>query len=100
MTAVETLQAPKAKRLPKSFAPQSRSKTDEEMPQELYDQFCRVCRYYPDCRGCYDCRVLIEGQKQDGVPDEEVLTMAQVVAICKEVRAERYAKKQKDAAGG
>ena len=100
MTAVETLQAPKAKRLPKNFAPQNRSKTNEEMPQELYEQFCSVCRYNPDCLVCYDCRDLIEGQKQKGVPDEEILTMAQVVAICKEVRAERYAKKQKDSVGG
>jgi len=97
MTAVETLQAPKAKR---STVPKSRSDTDEEMPRELYDQFCSVCRYNPDCLVCYDCRDLIEGQKQKGVPDEEILTMAQVVSICKEVRAERYAKKQKDSAGG
>ena len=94
MTAVETLQAPKAKRLPDGFVPQNQSKTNEEMPQELYDQFCRDCHYYPDCLVCYDCRVLVEGQKQEGVPDEDILTMAQVVAICKEARAEIYAEEQ------
>ena len=100
MTAIQTLREPKARRLTGGFAPQSRGETDEEMPQELYDQYCRNCCYYPDCPVCYDCRDLIEGQKQKGVPDEEILTMAQVVAICKEVRAERYAKQQKDSTGG
>jgi hypothetical protein len=96
MTAVQTLQAPKAKRKTVGIAPPSQIETHEVMPQELYNQFCRACRYYPDCPVCCDCRVLVEGQKQEGVPDEEILTMAQVVAICKEARAERYAKKQKD----
>ena len=94
MTAIQTLRKPKAKRLPKSFVPQNRSKTNEEMPRELYEQFCRVCRNCRICTVCYDCRVLIEGQKQEGVPDEDVLTMAQVAAICKEARAEVYAEEQ------
>ena len=94
MTAVQTLQAPKAKRLPDGFAPQSRRKTNEEMPQELYEQFCRVCRNCRICTVFYDCRVLIEGQKQEGVPEEDIITMAEVVTICKEARAERYAEEQ------
>jgi|GEM_PF-1525279 len=94
MTAVETMQAPKAKRLTDGITPQRRSETDKDMPQELYDQYCRNCRNYRNCSVCRDCQCLIEGQKQEGVPDEEILTMAQVVAICKEVRAEIYAEEQ------
>ena len=98
MAAVQTLREQKTKRLTDA-TPQRQSETDEDMPQEWYDQYCRDCRNYHNCSVCRDCHDLIEGQKQEGVPDEEILTMAQVVAICKEVRAERYAKKQKDSAG-
>jgi len=94
MTAILTLRESKAERLGGGFAPRSRIETDEEMPQELYDRYCRDCRNYPNCPVCYDCRDLIEGQKQQGVPDDEILTMAQVVAICKEARAEIYAEEQ------
>jgi sulfatase maturation enzyme AslB (radical SAM superfamily) len=91
MTAVETLQAPKTKRLP---VPQSRIEIDEVMPQEWRDKFCRTCRYLHNCGGCRDCRDLIEGQKMKGVPDEEILTTADVVALCKEIRAELYEEEQ------
>ena len=94
MTIVETLQAPQTKRLTKSFAPQRQSETDKDMPQEWHDQYCRDCRNCHNCSVYRDCYDLIEGQKQDGVPDAEILTMAQVVAICKEVRAEIYAEDQ------
>ena len=80
MTAVETLQAPKAKRLPKSFAPKNRK--EPEKPKTMQE--------WSD----YDNRLFIENQRQDGVPEEDIITMAEVVAICKEARAERYAEEQ------
>jgi hypothetical protein len=94
MTAVQTLQAPKAKRKTVGIAPLCQSETNEVMPQEWRDQFCRTCRYVHECSGCRDCRDLIEGQKQKRVPDEEILTMPQVVAISKEIRAEIYEEEQ------
>ena len=96
MTAVQTLRDPKAERLTGDFAQQGRIEAVKEMPQEWYDQYCRDCRNDRNCGVCRDCHDLIEGQKQEGVPDEDILTMDKVVAICKEARAERYARKRKD----
>ena len=80
MTAVETLKAPKTKRLSKSFAPKNRKESEKpKTPQEWSD---------------YDNRLFIENQRQDGVSEEDIITMAEVVAICKEARAEIYAKEQ------
>ena len=80
MTAVETLQALNTKRPTKSFVPQSQKEFEKpKTPQEWSD---------------YDNRLFIENQRQDGVPEEDIITMAQVVAICKEVRAEIYAEDQ------
>ena len=99
MTVLQTLRDPKTERLIDDFASQGRIEAVKEMPQELYDQYCRVCRDYRHCSVCHDCHDLIEGQKQEGVADEDILTMAKVVAICKEARAERYARQHKNWAG-
>ena len=88
MTAVQTLREQKTERLSDGFTPQKQSETDGDMPQGWHDQYCRDCHNNHNCSVCRDCHLLIEGQKQKGVPDEEILTMAQVVAICKESRAE------------
>ena len=84
MTAIQTLRDPKAERLTRDFAPQGQIETDKETPQEWYKSWC--------------CR-MDEWQKRQGFFEEEPLSMEEVVAICKEVRAERYAEKQKDSAG-
>lgn len=89
MTAVKTLSLntanSEANYLVNDFAPQNRSGTGEpKTPLERYDEFCRE---------------FIEHQKQDGTPDDELITVPEIVAICKEARAERYAKKQKNSAG-
>ena len=80
MTAVQTLQ-PKARRLTDVPPPEPADETDEpETPLEWYRNWCRECN---------------EWHAQEGLPYEDPLTMEEIVAICKEVRAERYAKKQK-----
>jgi hypothetical protein len=93
MSAVKTLQIrivnPKAERLIGDLVSQNLIEIDEpkisheKTPLDWHDQWCRE---------------FIEHQKQDGVPDEELITVPEVVAICKEARAERYAEEQKDAA--
>ena len=85
MTTVETLQAPKAKRSTDNFVPQSRVEADE--PETSLDRY----RHW--------CHEVDEREKRDGTFDVEPPTMEEIVAIVKEVRAERYAKKQKDSAG-
>jgi hypothetical protein len=84
MTAVQTLRDTKAERLTDNFAPQERIETEEtKTPQERYECWCREAT---------------ERQRQSGLPDESPLTMEEIVAIVKEVRAERYAKKQQNSA--
>ena len=41
------------------------------------------------------CRRIDEREKREGTFDVEPPTMAEVVAVCKEVRAEMYAEEQK-----
>ena len=95
MTAVQTLRNPKTERLIGDPAPQNLRKTAEP---DYYCLKCRTCRdrlKYPDILDCRDCRDLIDGQKQDSVPDEEIMTMPEIVAICKEARAEVYEEEQR-----
>ena len=83
MTAIQTLRDPKTERLIDKRTPQTRIDIDEpqETPLEWYRRWCRECD---------------ERRKLSGLPDESPLTMEEIVAICKEARAERYAKKQKN----
>jgi hypothetical protein len=76
MTAIQTLRDPQRERLVDDLASQNRSDTVKpKTPLEWHDRFCRE---------------FIEHQKQDGTPDEELITMEEIVAICKEARAELY----------
>ena len=86
MTAVQTLREPKAERLLGEPVPPNRMKIDEpeETPLEWYRRWCRE---------------VTEWQEQQGLLDEEPPSMEEIVAICNEVRAERYARKQNEAAG-
>jgi hypothetical protein len=52
-----------------------------KMPREKYDRFCDD--------------EFVECQRLDGVPEDEIITTAEIVAIVKEVRAESYAEDQK-----
>jgi hypothetical protein len=87
MTAVKTMQIrivePQAERMIADLASQNLIEIDEpeETPQEWYRRWCRE---------------VDERQKRDGWFDEEPLSMEEIVAICKEVRAERYERKQKE----
>jgi hypothetical protein len=59
MTATQTSREPKAKRLIDVPAPPTLAETDKpKTSMEWYE---------------YDCRKFIEEQKQDGVPDEEIM---------------------------
>ena len=83
MTTTQILREPKVKRLP-DVVLQSQDETDGETPLEWYRRWCRESA---------------ERQEQEGpFCDEPPLTMEEIVAICKEVRAGRYAKEQQNAA--
>ena len=94
MSVVKTLQIrivnPMAERLIDDLASQNLIEIDEpeavseETPLEWYDRWCRESKVR---------------RRQAGLPEESSITMEEIVAIVKEVRAERYAKKQKDSAG-
>jgi hypothetical protein len=80
MTAVQTLREPKAERFD-SLVSQSQIEVDEpETPLEQYRRWCRESN---------------ERQQREGPFDEEPLTMEEIVAIIKEVRAEMYEEGQK-----
>ena len=81
MTAVQTLRDPKTERLTDGFTSQNRVETDEpeETPLERY----RRWRLKVDKR-----------EQREGTFDVELPTMEEIVAICKEVRAERYVEEQ------
>jgi hypothetical protein len=79
MTATQTLREPKTKRLPDVPAPQSQIETDEETPLQWFRRWSRESA---------------ERRKQAGLPEESSITMEEIVAICKEARAERYAEEQ------
>ena len=84
MTTVQTLREPKAERLIDD--PVSQNRIDAGEPEsfaEWYERWCRECA---------------ERREREGPPYEDPpLSMEEIVAICKEVRAERCAKKQNDA---
>jgi hypothetical protein len=98
MSAVKTLRNLKTERLLADPVPRNLKKTAEPDDYCLKCPTCRARLKYPDIHDCRECRDLIDGQRQDGVPDEEILTMPEIVAICKEARAERYERNQKNAA--
>ena len=93
MSAVKTLQIrivnPMAERLIDDLASQNMIEIDEpeavseETPLEWYRRWCRE---------------VDEREKREGVYDVVPPTMEEIVAICKEARAERYERKLKDAA--
>ena len=82
MTAVQALREPKAEHLIDEPVPQNRMEIDEleETPLEWYRRWCRECA---------------ERREREGPPYEDPpLSMEEIVAICKEVRAEMYAEEQ------
>ena len=93
MSAVKTLQIrivnPMAERLIDDLASQNLIEIDEpesvgeETPREWFRRWSRE---------------VTEWQRQEGLLDEEPLSMEEIVAICKEARAERYERNQKNAA--
>ena len=85
MSAVKTLQIrivnPKAERLIDDLASQNLIEIDEpetackETPREWFDRWCRESKVR---------------RRQAGLPEESPITMDEIVAICKETRAEIY----------
>ena len=79
MSTTQTLREPK-KRRRSSSAPQNFVEADKpETAQEWYRRWCRE---------------VDEWQKQQGLREEDMPTMDEIVAIVKEVRAEMYAEEQ------
>jgi len=92
MTAVQTLREPKAKRSTDGFALKNRTEIDK--PETAQDRYLRWCR---ECDGRREQRI-----RAGELNEEDEITEEEIVAICKEARAERYAEeqRQKNAAGG
>jgi len=89
---MHTLREPRAKRLRNSPAPLPSLK--EEEPETAQDRYLRWCR---ECDERREQRIRAGELNEDDEPTEE-----EIVAICREARAERYAEeqRQKNAAGG
>jgi protein-tyrosine-phosphatase len=87
MSTTQTLREPKAKRLRGKPAPQKVVEVEE--PLTARERFRRL--------GIRQA----EWRKSQGLPEEDPMTMDEIVALCKEARAEMYAEEQeqKNAAG-
>jgi Mg2+ and Co2+ transporter CorA len=83
MSTLQTLRESKAERLRSNLVPQEQVEDDE--PEMSPYEWFRQWRLEVD-----------ERERRDGTFDIEPPTMAEIVAICKEARAERYAEKQKN----
>ena len=95
MTALRTMSIrivdPKAERLIVDLASRNLIEIDEpEVKKSLSAQKTLT----PQERFRRAGVAMAKRRKQAGLPEEDPMTMEEVVAICKEVRAERYAKKQ------
>jgi len=83
MSTAQTLREPKTKRLRGKSAPQNTVEAEET--ETALDRYRRWCR---------ECDERYEQRKRAGLIEEPELTMEEIVAICKEARAERYAEEQ------
>ena len=84
MSTIQTLREPKTERLRSKPASQNVDDVEAEEPESnlaWYRRWCRESR---------------ERRRKAGLPEESDMTMEEIVAIVKEVRAERYAEKQRD----
>ena len=92
MTTMHTLREPRGKRLRNCSAPQNL--VEEAEPETAQDRYLRWCR---ECDERREQRIRAGELNEDDEPTEE-----EIVAICREARAERYAEeqRQKNAAGG
>ena len=80
MSTTQTLRESKAERLRSNPAPQNIAEAEEEESNiEWFRGWCRRCN---------------EWRAQEGLPYEDPITMEEIVAIVKEVRAEMYAEEQ------
>ena len=80
MSTAQTLRELRAERLRSNPVSQNVVEAEEtETAQQWYRCWCRECT---------------EGRRQAGLPDDDPITMEEIVAIVKEVRAERYAEEQ------
>ena len=81
MSTLQTLREPKAKRLRGISVPQSVVEVEKPLtPLEEYRLLGLEIQ---------------EWREQQGLTEEDELTMEEIVAICKEARAEIYAEEQK-----
>ena len=103
MTAVKTLQIrivnPRAERLIDELASLDLIEIDEDEETDEDEEPETALEWYR--RWCRDCDERYEQRKRAGLIEEPEPTMEEIVALCKEARAERYAEEQeqKKAAG-
>jgi hypothetical protein len=81
MSTLQTLRESKRQRLRSDFVPQSR--IEDDVPEETNLEWYR--RWSRD---------VTENRRNAGLPDDDPITMEEIVAICKEARTERYAEDQ------
>ena len=81
MSTTQTLREPKRKRSRSNAISQDVANAEPETAQEEYRRWRLAAA---------------ERQEREGLASEPPLTMEEIVAIIKEVRAERYAEKQKN----
>ena len=80
-TTLQTLSEPRVERLRSNLAPQTL--VEVEKPLSPLEKFERLGR------------MIDERRKREGLTEEDEPTEEEIVAICKEARAERYAEEQK-----
>jgi len=83
-TTLQTSSEPRAERLRSSPASQNLVEEEPETAQDRYMRWCRECDERREQR-------IRAGE----LNEEDEITMEEIVAICKEARAERYAEEQK-----
>ena len=84
-TTLQTSYDQRAERLRSSPAPQNL--VEEEEPETLQEWYRRWCR---ECDERREQRIMAGELNEEDLPTEE-----EIVAICREARAERYAEEQK-----
>jgi len=80
-TTLQTLREPRGERLRSSLAPQNFVEAVKTLsPLEKFERLGRE---------------IDERRKREGLTEDDEITEEEIVAICKEARAERYAEEQK-----
>jgi len=77
----------------KTFDPKTERRIADHLPKTCVEDEPKENNLEWYRRWCRECT---ERRRQAGLPDEDSITMEEIVATVKEARAERYAEKQKN----